>query len=46
MQKIKEVGKVKYTVENLLLGVVQFVNKVLKNFEGKMAYQGYTVSIK
>lgn len=45
-QKLKETGKISYTLETISVGMVGFVNKVLKNFEGKTAYQGYTFEVK
>jgi len=43
---LKETGKISYTLETISVGMVGFVNKVLKNFEGKTAYQGYTFEVK
>ena len=43
---MKETGKISYTFETITLGMIAFVNKVLKKFEGKTAYQGYTFEIK
>ena len=45
-QKLKETGKTTYTLETIAVGMVAFVNKVLKKFQGKTAYQGYTFDIK
>lgn len=43
---MKETGKISYTLETIAIGMVGFVNKVLKKFEGKTAYQGYTFEVK